>query len=249
MERKDYELQISEVKNEILQEIKDILGNRHRHDFREKFYVHCIDGEVATTEIFRAVEISEIGMVTFVTFSELSGIEGKTKGEVVFQFDSGSFIDILDNLKRELREEKLSRLRDIIKNAGGKVNFDGSFGFHSLMSDNHVSGEKSMIACIEVNETLQGQLFLECNFSGEYVEEYEEDIPLDELDAIIAYVESQTKKKFTFRVSGSFSRCFDIEAATYEEAKKLAEEEWLNNPLCYADSNGEDWDGYQYGEK
>lgn len=142
MERKDYELQISEVKNEILQEIKDILGNRHRHDFREKFYVHYIEGEVATTEIFRAVEITEIGMVTFVTFSELSGIEGKTNGEVVFQFDPGSFIDILDNLKREIREEKLTRLRNIIKDAGGKVNFDGSFGFHSIVDGDHVAGEK-----------------------------------------------------------------------------------------------------------
>lgn len=250
MERKDYELQISEVKNEILQEIKDILGNRNRHDFREKFYVHYIEGDFATTEIFRAVEITEIGMVTFVTFSELSGIEGKTEGEVVFHFDPWSFIDILDNLKRELREEKLSHLRDIIKRNGGRVIFDGSFGFNSLVADNHVAGEKSMITCIELDDTDENRVYLDCKMSDvTTITEKEENIPFDQLDSLIAYVESQTKKKFTFRVSGSFSRCFDIEAATYEEAERLAKEEWRSNPLCYADSNGEDWDGYQYDEK
>lgn len=109
--------------------------------------------------------------------------------------------------------------------------------------------KKSVLTCIEIDRTYENRVYLDCNFSGEIVEEQEENIPFDQLDSLIAYVESQTKKKFTFRVSGSFSRCFDIEAATYEEAKKLAEEEWLNNPLCYADSNGESWDGYQYDEK
>lgn len=249
MERKDYELQISEVKFEILHEIIDILGTGSRHDFNEKFYVHYVEGEVATTEICNAVEVSNDGQVTFITFRESSAIEEKNEGEFVFHFEPNSFIDILCNLKKELREEKLARLRNIIKNAGGKVNVDGSFGFHSIVDGDHVAGKKSFLTRIEIDRTYENRVYLGCIFSGEIVEEQEENIPLDELDSLIAYVESQTKKKFTFRVSGSFSRTFVIEATNEEEAEKLAKAEWLANPLCSDDSNGENWDGYQYDEK
>lgn len=249
MERKDYELQISEMKNEILQEIKDILGNRHRHDFREKFYVHYTEGEVATTEIFHAVEITEFGMVTFVTFRESSAIEEKTEGQEIFYFGIETFIDILYNLKRELREEKLSHLRDLVRKNGWKIDFDGSFGFNSLVDENHVAGEKSMVTCIELDNSTGKRIYLDCNMSGEIMEEQEENIPFDQLDALIAYVESQIKRKFTIRVSGSFSRTFEIEASSYEDALAEAKKDWLVNPLCYNDSNGENWDGYQHDEK
>lgn len=247
MERKDYELQISEVKNEILHEIIDTLGSGSRHDFNEKFYVHYVEGEVATTEICNAVEVSNDGQVTFITFRESSAIEEKNEGEFVFLFEPNSFIDILCNLKKELREEKLTRLRNIIKNAGGKVNVDGSFGFHSIVDGDHVAGKKSFLTRIEIDRTYENRVYLVCIFNGEIVEEQEENIPFDQLDSLIAYVESQTKKKtFTVKVSGSFSRCFDIEATNEEEAEKLAKAEWLANPLCSDDSNGENWDCCQH---
>ncbi len=52
------------------------------------------------------------------------------------------------------------------------------------------------------------------------------------------------KRKFVVRVSGSYSRCFEIEACTYEEALAEAKEDWLINPLIWSDANGEDWDDF-----
>ena len=66
----------------------------------------------------------------------------------------------------------------------------------------------------------------------------------EDIDKLITYVECQTKRKFVIRVSGSFSRTFDIEAETYEEALAEAKKDWETNPLYYGDSNGEDWEDY-----
>ena len=250
MERKDYSEKVREIKNEIIKEIRDILGYNTVHYFAKTFFVHYIDGEVATTEVCASVEVEKDGGVIFHVKYEGEPETEMITDEHVFFYDTDTFIDILDNLKREIRESKLSRLRELVIKNGGKLNFDGSFGFHSIVGDDHVAGVKSMIDCIEIDNTYQNRVYLDCNISGEYFEEYEENIPLDELDSIIAYVESQTKRKYNIKVSGSFSRHFEIEANSFEEALALAKEDWETNPLCFDDSNGEDWlDWTDYGNK
>ena len=51
MERKDYAEKFMEIKNEILKDIRKMLPFDSAHHFAEKFYVHYVEGEVATTEI------------------------------------------------------------------------------------------------------------------------------------------------------------------------------------------------------
>ena len=90
-----------------------------------------------------------------------------------------------------------------------------------------------------------GEISIDDIWEGDEYCNTENFIPDDELDRIIAYVESKTKRKFVIRVSGSFSRTFDIEASSYEEALEFAKTEWKEDaPLCPADSNGEDWEDY-----
>ena len=57
MERKDYADKFRDIKNEILNEIRELVPRASAHHFNEKFYVHYIEGEVATTEICSAVEV------------------------------------------------------------------------------------------------------------------------------------------------------------------------------------------------
>lgn len=244
MERKDYADKFRDIKNDILKEIRELIPEDSAHHFNEKFYVHYIEGEVATTEICSAVEVWSDGMVVFIVKSEYADKEEVIEGETVFGYDSNSFLDILGNLKKDIREKKLSHLRELVKKNGGKINFDGSFGFHSIVDSKHVAGEKSFITCIELDKTFENRVYLDCNFSGEAVEEQEEQIPLDELDKLIAYVESKTKRKFVVRVSGSFSRTFEIEANNFDEALAEAKKDWEVNPLIQEDVNGEDWDDW-----
>ena len=244
MERKDYADKFRDIKNEILKEIRELVPRDSAHHFEEKFYVHYIQGEVATTEICSAVEVWSDGMVVFIVKPENADKEEVIEGETVFMYDPESFLDILDHLKKDIREKKLQHLRELVKRNGGKINFDGSFGFHSIVDGDHVAGEKSVLTCIEIDRVYENRVYLDCTFSGEIVEEQEENIPLDELDKLIAYVESKTKRKFVVRVSGSFSRTFEIEASSYEEALAEAKKDWEINPLYFGDSNGEDWDDY-----
>ena len=243
MERKDYAEKFQQVKNEILEEIRKLIPCNNAHRFKEPFYIHYVNGEVATNELCKEVEVWNDGMVVFIVDSGTHE-EEVIEGEDVFQYDPESFLDILDHLQKEVRERKLSVLRELVKKNGGKINFDGSFGFHSIVVDDHVAGEKSFLTCIELDNTYENRVYLDCNFSGEKVEEQEESIPLDELDSLIVYVKSQMKQKFVIRVSGSYSRTFDIEASTYEEALAEAKKDWEINPLCFDDSNGETWEDY-----
>lgn len=246
MERKDYAEKFMEIKNEILKEIRKMIPFDSAHHFAEKFYVHYVEGEVATTEICSAVEVWSDGMVVFIVKTENAEKEEVIEGETVFMYDPESFLDILDHLKKDIREKKLSHLREIVKKHGGEILFDGDFRF---TGDSNGRGGENIDPC---NDTRLMGLSIDCDGKiniddiwegGEYCNS-ENFIPDDELDRIIAYVESKTKRKFVIRVSGSFSRTFDIEAESYEEALAEAKKDWETNPLYYGDSNGEDWEDY-----
>lgn len=241
MERKDYADKFRDIKNEILKEIRELVPKDSAHHFSEKFYVHYIEGEVATTEICSAVEVWSDGMVVFIVHRDTTAKDEVIEGETVFSYDSDSFLDILDHLKKDIREKKLSHLREIVKKHGGEILFDGNFRFTGDSDGDPCNRTMLMglsIYCdgkINIDDILEG---------GEYCDS-ENFIPDDELDRIIAYVESNTKQKFVVRVSGSYSRTFDIEASTYEEALEFAKTEWKEDaPLCPDDSNGENWEDY-----
>lgn len=239
MERKDYAEKFMEIKNEILKEIRELVPRDSAHHFAEKFYIHYVEGEVATTEICSAVEVWSDGMVVFIVKSENADKEEVIEGETVFMYDPESFLDILDNLKTDIREKKLSHLREIVKKNEGSVDFDGTFDFTI-----HNGGDDYICQLTALRITKDGRLEVDDTCDGDRFTNPEEELSDKDLDKLIAYVESKTKRKFVVRVSGSFSRTFDIEAFSYEEALAEAKKDWENNPLYYGDSNGEDWEDY-----
>ena len=245
MERKDYAEKFMEIKNEILKEIRKMIPFESAHHFEEKFYVHYVEGEVATTEICSAVEVWSDGMVVFIVKPENADKEEVIEGETVFMYDPESFLDILDHLKKEVREKKLNHLRDIVKRHNG-LSFDG--GFIINIDERDTANNECAIVencrLVGLRLTTDGKLGIVNLFDGETFTNEESALLDEDIDKLITYVECQTKRKFVVRVSGSFSRTFDIEAETYEEALAEAKKDWENNPLYYGDSNGEDWEDY-----
>ncbi len=245
MERKDYAEKFMEIKNEILKEIRKMLPFDSAHHFAEKFYVHYVEGEVATTEICSAVEVWSDGMVVFIVKTENAEKEEVIEGETVFMYDPESFLDILDHLKKEVREKKLDHLRDIVKRHNG-LSFDG--GFNINIDERDTANNECAIVencrLVGLRLTTDGKLGIVNLFEGETFTNEESALLDEDIDKLITYVECQIRRKFVIRVSGSFSRTFDIEAETYEEALAEAKKDWETNPLYYGDSNGEDWEDY-----
>ncbi len=246
MERKDYANKFQEIKNDILKEIRELIPEDSAHHFSEKFYVHYIEGEVATTEICSAVEVWHGGMVVFIVHRDTTAKDEVIEGESVFMYDPDSFLDILEHLKKDIREKKLSHLRDIVKKHGGKIDFDGSFSINIDERDEsaNVCGIAEGCCLMGLGLTSDGTLAVHNTFcEDEFINE-ESSLLSEDLDKLIAYVESKTKRKFVVRVSGSFSRTFEIEANNFDEALAEAKKDWEVNPLIQEDVNGEDWDDW-----
>ena len=145
MERKDYLERILNVKNDILSEIRDFLGCDKRHEFKDKFYIHFVDGEVATTEICSAVEVWFEGGVVLCTAPEsfshkeiTRGDEEVIEGETVFNYEPESLLDVLENLKKEIREEKIESIRDFIKKNGATTFVCNEIFLKVIIADNGI---------------------------------------------------------------------------------------------------------------
>lgn len=244
MESNDYAKRIRDIKHEIVEEIRKLIPEDSAHRFSDKFYVHYIEGEVATTEVCSAVEVWHGGMVVFIVnhlvqFAKEEVIEG----EAIYRYEPESFLDILDHLNKDIREKKLDIIRKLLKENGGSIDIKDKYEFlcadegdkntlsHSYLKGVEIDGEKILVKTIWKED-------------GERYDYHEHCITNDELNGIIDCLRKNTYREFVVRVSGSFSRTFDINASSYEEALALAKKQWEETPLYSGDSNGEDWDDY-----
>ena len=244
MESNDYAKRIFDIKNEIVKEIRKLVPEGGAHRFSEKFYVHYIEGEVATTEVCSAVEVDHGGMVTFIAnhLKEFAK-EEVIDGEAIYRYEPDSFLDILDHLNKDIREKKLGIIRKLLKENGGSIDIKDKYEFlcadegdknnlsHSYLKGVEIDGEKILVKTIWKED-------------GERYDYHDHCITNDELNGIIDCLRKNTYREFVVRVSGSFSRTFDINASSYEEALALAKKQWEETPLYSGDSNGEDWDDY-----
>lgn len=239
MESNDYAKRILDIKNEIVEEIRKLVPEDSAHRFSDKFYVRYIEGEVATTEVCSAVEVWCGGMVVFIVnhlkeFAKEEVIEG----EAIYRYEPDSFLDILDHLKKEVREKKFQILRKLLNDNGGCVKIDSQTVIGIL-------GEREEYPCIvEELHLKDGKIEILDNYEGDKFTNSEAELTTQSIDRLIDSVRKQTYRQFVVRVSGSFSRTFDINASSFEEALALAKKQWEETPLYSGDSNGEDWDDY-----
>ena len=239
MERKDYAEKFYDIKNEILKEIRKLIPEDTAHRFNERVFVHFIEGEVATTEVCTAVEVWHGGMVVFI-INDRTSIKNEVtvEGEDVFMYDPESFLDILDHLRKEVREKKLLTLREIVNNNGCHIDFDGKFRFtgtaHFEDGSTFEHEECYLDRIVFVNDSLVFHNTEENN-THTNTEEFLSD---SELDRIIEYVKCQVKPKFSIRAIETRSRTFEFYTGSYEEALALAKKELEAKPLNQEDSDG-----------
>lgn len=239
MESNDYAKRILDIKNEIVEEIRKLVPEDNAHRFSDKFYVHYIEGEVATTEVCSAVEVWCGGMVVFIVnhlkeFAKEEVIEG----EAIYRYEPDSFLDILDHLKKDIREKKFQILRKLLKDNGGSVKIDSQTVIGICIN------REDYPCIVEELRLKDGKIEIHDNYEGDKFTNSEDELTTQSIDRLIDSVRQQTYRKFVIRVSGSFSRTFDINASSYEEALALAKKQWEETPLYSGDSNGEDWDDY-----
>ncbi len=249
MERKDYAEKFRTVKNDILVEIRKILGYNAKHDFSEPFFIHYVEGEVATTEECVRIEIDNDGMVIVVYRMQGDFETFATEGDAVFHYSCESFIDFIENLKKEVREKKLAQLQEIVKKHDGKLSFDGFFEFVCDDTEDNSKANLSHSDLIGLELKDDGKLYVLTRWheDGEQYG-YNQDCIIDEeIDRMLDYVKETCTKKFSIYVHGSYGRVFDdIEAETYEEALAIAQKMWDKEPLNKEDSDGEDWEPWNH---
>ena len=218
MERKDYAERIMNVKNDILNEIRNILGYGCKHDFTQTFFVHYVEGETATTEECTAVETDNDGMVIFHVNNVALETE-KIEGETVFTYDPESFLDILDNLKKEVREKKLTVLRDLIIMNGGKISFNGSFTFSGCSEgDNVADCEDTKLLGLEYQQN-DGRMIILDDWQGQVYNNSAKYIPDSELDRIIEYVRNNSNASVF--LTGKQMQAVETFRNAYEALKNL----------------------------
>ena len=186
---KNYAERVMEIKNEILKEIREILPDGETHKFENTFYVHYVSGEVATTEVCIAV-INNYGSVGFNVAPEdvLADVtDNFVDGEDIFNFEPNSFMDVLENLRKELREKKLAKLREIVQTVGGEISFTGDFSFDGFLSGEYI--ENCYLKSLKISD---GKIIVNDIFEGSNYKNNEDFLPSDELDKIIKYVEKKT---------------------------------------------------------
>lgn len=193
MERKDYAKKFYDIKNDILLEIRSLVPEDTAHHFSEKFYVHYVEGEVATTEICTAVEVWHGGMVVFIVHRDTTAKDEVIEGESVFMYDPDSFLDILDHLKKDLREKKLAYIRDIVKKHNGRIEFDNKFRFTGFDGDS----ECEFVGLLSLSLKEDGKLNIEDEWQDDIYDNSENFIPDSELDRFIEYVREKTGSNVT----------------------------------------------------
>ena len=194
---KNYAERVMEIKNEILKEIRELLPDGETHKFENTFYVHYVSGEVATTEVCMAVtnDCGSIGfnvapddVVADVTDNFVDGVD-------IFNFEPNTFMDVLENLRKELREKKLAKLREIVKNAGGRIKFDGKFEFNLYDEGNEVEVWPCLLESLYIDNS-SGRVIIDNKFDGGGYTNGEDCLLDEEIDRIIDYAEKESERNF-----------------------------------------------------
>jgi hypothetical protein len=146
--------------------------------------------------------------------------------------------DCLNDIYKEVRRiissrlQRLEELRTIVRNNGGKINFDGNFTFCGYdASEEMYECENTRLMGLSLNEN--GELLIDDIWDGNEFTNSERFFRDTELDRIIEYVRNQSKQSYKIKVVAS--RTFEVMADSYEQAKELAMAELKKEPLCNDD--------------
>lgn len=245
MDRKiydDYITKYNSLKLEVIENISEILEKEECHRFVDPFFIHFVDGEVATTEECTEIECSK-GKLFIATRVTNNGSAEETISEIdAMGYEFESLLDIYTRLVYELREERIEKIKSIFADMDlSTIAVCGNKPIYITME----SGEtkKHIVNAIYLNEDGEVEVKLETRYAIHTKKAY--DLGLDELDTLLGYVKDATEKEYNVIVSVRLSRPINVKANSWEEAcekaKKMLDEHPLNEKED-GDGNIEVWE-------
>ena len=245
MDRKiydDYITKYNSLKLEVIENISELIEKEEYHRFVDPFFIHFVEGEVATTEECTAIECSK-GKLFIATRVTNNGRVEETISETdAMGYEFESLLDIYTRLVYELRDERIEKIKQVFCDMDlSTIAVCGNKPIFITMK----SGEfkKYFVNTIYLNEDGEVEVSLEKKHST--VSKKISDLALDELDTLLGYIKDATEKEYNVIVSVRLSRPINVKANSWEEAcekaKKMLDEHPLNEKED-GDGNIEVWE-------
>lgn len=219
----DYKTEVNAIKQSILNDIKDIMGERLTHEFKEDVIVHYIDGDLATTERLQWIDKDSNG-ISMEFESDMGG--DSISGNHLYCIDVESLLGVRTALIKELREEKAKHIINLVKQNDGKVVFSSVHSIDGTGNINSIALDNDGIALISVS------------FMDGVAVESLSTLSLDGLTKLEAMIKDETEEEFTITASNVLSRQFKIKASSYDRAVELVKKILEHNPLNEDDGVG-----------
>ena len=180
----DFNKKLEQLKSAVINEIKSILPEGKTHVYQDKFGCVMIGDE--TVPVTTAVSIcNDSGKI--ILHDNYDEAELK-------EYEIETIIMAYEQLRKELRAEKIKRIKQLVEHAGGTVKLDNSFTVRHYINDKWIT---TTLQGVEIgNNDKNGKvvdcLWFDCFHNGETHEETDSDFPDEELDSLLAYIERET---------------------------------------------------------
>lgn len=245
MDRKiytDYITKYNSLKLEVIENISEIIEKEECHRFVDPFFIHFVEGEVATTEECTEIECSK-GKLFIATRVTNNGRVDETISETdAMGYEFESLLDIYTRLVYELREERIEKIKSIFADMDlSTIAVCGNKPIYITME----SGEakKHIVNAIYLNEDGEVEVKLETRYAIHTKKA--SDLGLDELDTLLAYTKESVKKEYNVVASVLLTRPINVRANSWEEALEKAKKILDEHPL----NEKEDGNGIEVWEK
>jgi len=230
--KKDYFAELNALRAQIINDICALIPSGTEKKLRDPMYVHYIFGDGCNTYTCTSVRLEDNGKLVLLLRGDIFG-NGRIEGSDLDCVDTKSFYYLLAELERSVKRDMLDEIRGIVASNGGRIEFKDSHPFQFEGCNDCFSNLTALYV-----EDGDGEIIIESECKGAvYSNGFEDLVAIKDWQLILEY--AREKKKFTVRVTGSYSRDIEVEACSKEEAIVKAQEVWKNEPLCREDCNVE----------
>lgn len=193
----DFNKKLDELKRQVIFKIEQILPEGKSHQYTDTFYCTMIDGDCAVRTISDIIK-NDNGSIKLETVSDTIPPEQETYDDLLSTYEIETIIYAYEQLRKELRAQKIERIKELVAKAGGKVECNSAFSFHHYLNGAWV--ESTAIKTIELGNMdhpdgeLTDCIWFDClcEPNSETHEETDSDFADDELDSILSMVEQAT---------------------------------------------------------
>ncbi len=247
----DFNKRLTDLKTSVINEIKEILPAGKEHTYKEQFYCTIIDGELSPVSLAMRIK-NDGGKIILHDLYEANAEEYDTE---LSSYEVGTIIYAYEVLHKELRAEKIERIKELVAKAGGKVEIDCEFTFRHKVDGKWTESELKFVEAgnNDVNGKTVDALWFDCITNGNDYEQSDIQFPDEGLDSLIAFIE---QKVCAFDISLTDEQKEAVEQFETALAKLKAIgvaiiKDAYSTDIYFVNGNGfkfdSDWDGIPAG--